>query len=149
MNRVPKGPSLFSGTLGLFKKKPKRVATHTSSKASAQIVRKKSPYNAAAIAFEECACQSVRDLKRRRFLVRDIPPIPVPDCTSMNCACTYVRYNDRRSWHDDRRAAFSVKSDLHTLGGDMDRRNNRLRRADDEPTLAASELNFDNIRWGR
>lgn len=47
-------------------------------------------------------CQSVRNIKRVRFLSRETPKLPIEGCTNQNCMCTYVHHKDRRNG-DERR----------------------------------------------
>ena len=153
MNKSPRGLSAFAASLGFLNNKPTKVKTHSAKKASARIVAKHNKsanpdrsytHRAASITFKECACDAVKKLEGRRFLVNDVPSIPVPDCTSPNCNCSYTRHNDRRRLYEERRALFSLKADLHTIGGNEERREKKEgRRADDETTFAASDASFD------
>ena len=106
MSRMSKGLPLFPNALKLLKFKPGKVKTHTARKAGARILTKQKKranpndyyaYRSAEISFQAGACDAARKMEGRRFLVRDIPMILVPDCTSTNCKCSYVRYKDRRS----------------------------------------------------
>ena len=157
MNKAQTGLSALAASLGFQNNRPTRLKAQTARKTSARILAKKnksaSPnksyaHSAAEIAFDECACEAARQIEGKRFLVRDVPPIPMPDCTSASCQCSYVRHNDRRSWYEDRRALFSLKADLHTIGGEQERRSKDGRRADDETTFAASDASFDFAEWG-
>lgn len=157
MNKAPTGLSALAASLGFLNHRPTKLKTQTARKTSTRILAKKnksaspnksSAHRAAEIAFDECACEAARQIEGKRFLVCDVPPIPVPDCTSANCQCSYVRHNDRRSWYEDRRALFSLKADLHTIGGNTERRSKEGRRADDETTFAASDASFDFAQWG-
>ena len=157
MNKAQTGLSALAASLGFQNNRPTRLKAQTARKTSARILAKKnksaSPnksyaHSAAEIAFDECACEAARQIEGKRFLVRDVPPIPMPDCTSASCQCSYMRHNDRRSWYEDRRALFSLKADLHTIGGEQERRSKDGRRADDETTFAASDASFDFAEWG-
>ena len=157
MNKAPAGLSALAASLGFLNHRPTKLKTQAARKTSAGKLAKKnksaSPnkfytHRAAEVAFDECACEAARQIEGKRFLVHDVPTIPVPDCTSANCQCSYVRHNDRRSWYEDRRALFSLKADLHTIGGEQERRSKDGRRADDETTFAASDASFDFAEWG-
>ncbi len=157
MNKAPAGLSALAASLGFLNHRPTKLKTQTARKTRGGILAKPgkpaSPsrscaHRAAEIASDECACEAARQIEGKRFLVCDVPPIPVPDCTSANCQCSYVRHNDRRSWYEDRRALFSLKADLHTIGGNTERRSKEGRRADDETTFAASDAIFDFAEWG-
>jgi hypothetical protein len=86
------------------------------TKASKPALRKKTattkitPFQAAAITSNDskCACDAVKQLEGRRFLAREAPLLPLQDCTSPACTCSYTRYRDRRGINGDRRAIASV-----------------------------------------
>lgn len=42
------------------------------------------------------SCESIRKVKKRRFLSREAPTLPIFGCTNQECTCTYTHYNDRR-----------------------------------------------------
>ena len=41
-------------------------------------------------------CRAAEDLAFRRFLVSEMPILPLPDCDAEYCRCSYVRFDDRR-----------------------------------------------------
>lgn len=141
MNRTSKG-SFLSGRLGLFTAKPKKMDKARARKSGSSALSKGrkstaranvNPYQAAEIEFDaECACDAVKQITGKRFLVRDIPPIPVPDCDSPNCSCSYARYRDRRQWIDDRRGLFHASTNAYALGDEPNRRKQRDRRTSEE-----------------
>ena len=47
------------------------------------------------------ACESVRQLGHLRFLSREAPSLPVSDCNTSSCTCSFIHHDDRRE--DDRR----------------------------------------------
>jgi len=94
-----------------------------------------SPYRAAEVIYPECACDAVRALGGRRYLLREVPRIPVPDCTMRKCECSYVRFKDRRNESSDRRALFSIRTNMYTTHGNNERRR-RAGRRDREALLA-------------
>jgi hypothetical protein len=54
-------------------------------------------YLAVIIVFDEAeACPSVKELAGQRLLSNQAPLLPLVDCTSRECACTYRHYVDRR-----------------------------------------------------
>lgn len=157
MSRERRGSSFFSSAFGFLKNKPTRVKTNTARKAGARILKKggnqvgkanSGNYRAAEIVFEECACDAVVTLSGRRFLVNEVPRIPVPDCTLPNCKCSYVRYKDRRSWGEDRRALFSLKTSLFVASSSDERRKIEERRAYEESTVEASDDSHNFKEWG-
>ena len=55
------------------------------------------PYHAVSIVPGESSCRAARDLRLRRFLSREAPPLPLADCTASTCRCSYRHYEDRRT----------------------------------------------------
>lgn len=138
---------MFSGALGFIQSRPSKVKKRSARKTSAKILSNRNKhasragatrFRAAEIEFEDCACDAVKAMQGQRFLVRDVPRIPVPDCDKSNCRCSYVRYNDRRLWTEDRRAFFGLKTSHYVQGDSQERRKVQDRRtaaecADSEP----------------
>jgi hypothetical protein len=91
------------------------------------------PYRAAEIVIQKNACKAVLGLTGNRFLMDEVPHIPVPDCTSRKCTCTYLRHNDRRNKNGNRRAEFSKLTNAYAVIGNSERRGVRGRRVDDMP----------------
>ena len=81
----------------------------------------------------------------QRFLVRDVPPIPVPDCDSPECRCTYVRYKDRRLWTEDRRALYSRSADQYRRGEREDRRKVPDRRVSEGSSTRKFDSSLDDF----
>ena len=77
-------------------------------------------------------CKAADPLKKRYFLVKGAPEMPVPECTAIPCQCRYVHFEDRR--HDDegdRRAVFGVQRDLYRYTQKQERRHALGRRMED------------------
>jgi hypothetical protein len=53
-------------------------------------------FHAVTIAAGPRACAAARQLRGQRFLSRDAPPLPLKDCSCLNCECRYEHYDDRR-----------------------------------------------------
>lgn len=53
-------------------------------------------FHAVSIKSESDACAAVEALEGQRFLSRDALMLPLPDCDSPNCRCTYEHHDDRR-----------------------------------------------------
>jgi len=142
MSRTSRGSSFFSGTFGLFQSRHRKVDKTTARMSSGKVMARKSgrknqvksnPYQAAEIEFDPaCACDAVKRIAGQRFLVRNVPPIPVPDCDSPDCQCTYIRYKDRRLWTNDRRSQYGLSMDLDRKGDKNDRRKRKDRRVSKE-----------------
>jgi hypothetical protein len=140
MKKTPKNSSLLSSMLTIFSRKPAKTTMKTVQKGSVRVVTKHNkkkysgvdyPYRAAEIVVADPGCDAARVLAGTRFLLRDVPHIPLPECTSRKCACTYVRYLDRRNQHMDRRAEFSILTNVYSTIGNEERRRRIGRRADD------------------
>jgi hypothetical protein len=43
------------------------------------------------------ACRAALALHGQRFLAKDAPSLPLPDCTHAQCACTFSKLPDRRT----------------------------------------------------
>ena len=86
-------------------------------------------YPAVIIVVDEAeACPSVKELVGQRLLSTEAPLLPLIDCTSRECTCTYRHYVDRRG--GSRR--FDEKSVVKKLfGGEEKRVRQRGRRAED------------------
>jgi hypothetical protein len=74
------------------------------------------------------ACPEVRALGKRRFLSREAPRLPIPDCsTPWRCECVYRHHSDRRA--GPRRAEERGLPAVPWIASN--RRRKRGRRADD------------------
>jgi hypothetical protein len=139
MKKTSSDPSFLSSVLSMFSRKPTRSRMKVAQQASARVQAKHGrqpfsgvsyPYRAAEIVLGDCACEPVRALVGTRFLVSDVPHVPLPGCTARKCACTYERYLDRRNQNGDRRAEYSALTSVYTTTGNTERRRYRDRRAD-------------------
>lgn len=70
----------------------------------------------------DSCCDAVRESMGKRFLSNEVPMLPLADCDSADCRCTYQLYDDRRT--DIRRAGDVV----HDLLGQMRSANRRSAR---------------------
>ncbi len=61
-----------------------------------QMVRPTSKYHCVAIKYRDDACRSVKKLEGKRFLSKQAPQFPLPDCGARPCRCSYVHFEDRR-----------------------------------------------------
>lgn len=117
MKKTSRGPSFLSGLLAVFSRKPVESRMKIGPKANApvrvnhdrqQFSGVNFPYRAAVIVVGDCACDAVQRFAGTRFLVSDVPHVPLPGCTERKCGCTYERYLDRRNQNGDRRAEYSA-----------------------------------------
>ncbi len=92
------------------------------------------PYRGISIAFDERACDAVKAIGGRRFLVTegDAPMLPLPSCDASRCNCKYRHHDDRREEQHDRRLTVALRTDLYEDSGNENRRaNKRGRRKSD------------------
>jgi hypothetical protein len=54
-------------------------------------------FGAVAIRVRKGACDAARALEGQRFLAKDAPPLPLPQCTSAQCSCGFAKLSDRRT----------------------------------------------------
>lgn len=118
----PKKPTKSTGQSKIKKTAPSSEATSTASKS----------YTAVTIVPGPDACEAVLTFDGKRFLSGDAPILPLADCGSSSCTCKYVHHEDRRDISDDRRQAFSLRTDLHGSAGEEERRQRAGRRGPDK-----------------
>ena len=70
------------------------------------IAAKSSQFHAVSISFDKYACPAAKEMAGRRFLSTAAPKLPLPDCSAMQCNCTFKHHGDRRTGKD-RRSPFS------------------------------------------
>ena len=58
--------------------------------------RLSNPYHAVSIVPGPNACHTARELRHRRYISREAPPLPLPMCDRESCGCAYKHYEDRR-----------------------------------------------------
>lgn len=87
-------------------------------------------YRATSIVFEASACEAVKAVGSKRFLDRDrdVPSLPLSDCTVANCNCKYAHHDDRREYADDRRHPSALQSSLYDSSGKQNRRKKKRGR---------------------
>jgi len=65
-----------------------------------------SPFHAVAVKYPKDACAAVRQVEAKRFLTKEAPPLPLPNCTAKSCGCRFIHFNDRRD--EDRRERVNI-----------------------------------------
>ena len=136
---------LLAGVYWLMKPGKRQKARPTKARRPASPAGK---YHAVSINYGHSGCPAVKALNSRRFLTRGkVPTLPVANCTAATCTCGYVRHADRRSTQGNRRAMFSMQSELYGLEGERDRRAKRGRRASDWAHDAAADNIYADIEW--
>lgn len=84
---------------------------------------KLNPYHCISIRSPKGACEAAKQLMGKRFLSREAPPLPLPNCTAKHCQCRYAHHDDRRVGGEERRAPFKGE---HSTG--PERRSGRADR---------------------
>ena len=76
------------------------------------------PYRAVSVVPDILTqCSAVAELRSKRFLGAEAPPLPLPDCSQQDkCQCKYKYWNDRRGM--DRRALQGQLSNHYFAGSD-------------------------------
>lgn len=93
-------------------------------------VRVSNPYHAVAVVPGSRSCAAARDCSSMRFLSKDAPALPLPDCDARQCNCRYQHFSDRRG--QPRRAADIRVMQMQGSWQGLERRKSRGRRLDDE-----------------
>ena len=63
-------------------------------------------YHAVSVKLAANACEAAKDLDGQRFLSKDSPTLPLPDCDVADCGCRFEHHADRRR-RQDRRSPFA------------------------------------------
>jgi hypothetical protein len=103
-----------------------RIATSNHSARPASIPKK---WHAISVDAKALSCMMAQDLRKKRFLSKEAPALPLEGCTKRsNCLCTYKHHDDRRSKsRRDSEAGISSNASGHGA----ERRTSRGRRSDD------------------
>jgi hypothetical protein len=102
------------------------AAASQSSVRPADIPRK---WHAISVDVKNSSCPIAHDLKKKRFLSKEAPVLPLDGCTKRStCPCTYKHHDDRRS-KSRRSDGTAISSKAKNQGGE--RRISRGRRSDD------------------
>ena len=64
-------------------------------------------YHAVSIKVQPAACEAAKAMSGHRFLSNAAPQLPLPDCDSPACRCTFIHHKDRRSGKE-RRSPFAA-----------------------------------------
>ena len=100
----------------------KRVAPQSEQ----LIERAVSPYHGVSIMPEKNCCSGARNLGERRYLAREAPRLPLPDCDAAMCHCRYSHFDDRRE--GDRRRSHALQRGLRSSTSNLENRSERDRR---------------------
>jgi hypothetical protein len=101
-------------------------------RASGQISQVRS-WKAASVNPGRGACEASRVLAGKRFLLNEIPHLPLTACDAARCDCKYAHHNDRRNpEHERRQPETALQTQLHGQSpqGKCRRRRRGRRRTD-------------------
>jgi len=90
-------------------------------------------YRAVSIRPGERCCAPVQALCGQRFLLDTPPMLPLPECDSERCHCTYAHHPDRRAEGDRRELQFLDTVLTERNDGPEHRHNRGRRRLDYAP----------------
>lgn len=112
------------------------AARPASTSKTAKVARSTAPqssnrFRAVSLQCDTGACDAALALGNKRFLPADLGPLPLADCNSPKCNCTYVHHDDRRSAEGDKRAPSALSTDLYHTSGKPERRTRKGRRESD------------------
>ncbi|MCB1968427.1 MAG: hypothetical protein KDI64_20905 [Candidatus Accumulibacter sp.] len=84
--------------------------------------RKRSLHPYRCVAIKRCAksCAAAADIEGRRFLTDEAPLLPLANCDTGACRCSYTRFDDRRD--DERRHPHALGRGFADAGGTERRR---------------------------
>lgn len=107
----------------------KSAAPKKSRTAKAPRPAQLKPYRGTSIVVGDNACDAVKAIGTRRFLLADgdTPMLPLAGCDASRCTCTYMHHDDRRD-DDDRRLSAALSTDLYEDSGNDNRRSARRGR---------------------
>jgi hypothetical protein len=90
-------------------------------------------YHAVSISFGKDACDAAKARTGQRFLAKEAPPLPLPECDATQCECHYRHHKDRRA-RSDRRSPFGSGGLSSATGRyDKERRKGSDRRKGADP----------------
>jgi hypothetical protein len=109
----------LNGNPGTGTKTAKTTTTTKNSYRGVQVVVQK----------KDC-CRAALAIADKRFLIDQIPKLPLTDCDADSCRCAYARFDERRT---DTRRASDLGYDMASQLRDIDNRSNAScgRRSED------------------
>ena len=91
-----------------------------------RVERAVSPYHGVSVVPEKLGCSGAQAIRERRYLAREAPRLPLPNCDAATCHCRYSHFDDRRA--GERRRINAVQRGLYSGTGNRDHRDKRDRR---------------------
>ena len=84
------------------------------------------PYHSVSIGPAKNGCTSAKRHVNQRFLAREAPRLPLPDCDALVCHCRYSHFDDRRE--EDRRNSHALRRGLSSGPSNTEYRSGSDRR---------------------
>lgn len=110
--------------------RPDTTQRAKESRSAADSSQGRKEWHAVSIVTSNSPCEAAQALQNHRFLSKDAPRLPLADCSAPDaCHCIYRHHADRRG--KPRRSA--DRGGLPGSGNEVERRDQRGRRADDNP----------------
>jgi hypothetical protein len=134
-------------TLNRRARPDRRSGSRRQARGAVSIAQGAGRYRAASILASRCACDAVRIVEGKRYLAAQAPRLPLQDCSADRCTCRYVRHEDRRSSQGDRRALYSLQTNLYGVDGQPDRRRRQGRRRADRESELGDAYGLDALKW--
>jgi hypothetical protein len=75
--------------MSLFSKQEKRPVTPSR--------QPNNPWKAIGVVATENCCEAARRCSGKRFLIPEVPRLPLSDCSAPHCECKYRHFDDRRA----------------------------------------------------
>jgi hypothetical protein len=98
------------------------------------------PYHAVSIRHGKNPCAAAKALGEQRFLAKDAPRLPLPECDAERCGCAFAHHEDRR---DEGRRAEDHDEKPRPFSGHNARTGIPRRRSDNE--TAFDDQYFDHV----
>jgi hypothetical protein len=94
---------MFDAVKGIFGRRDKPAAEPLRATRPEERVRIVNVFHAVSIKAGPRCCQAARGMSGIRYLSKEAPRLPLPQCDLATCECRYVHHDDRRS--EPRRSA--------------------------------------------
>jgi hypothetical protein len=88
---------MFDSVKGIFGRRDKSPATPVRAAQLEERVRIVNPFLAVSIKPGPRCCHAAASLAGIRFLSKEAPRLPLPQCEIAACECRYLHHDDRRS----------------------------------------------------
>ena len=83
--------------MGLLAKFAGALSRSTPTPKPAAVKQKRHYSGVAIVPRGDNCCRAAREMAGKRFLSKDAPRLPLPECDQQECNCRYQHYTDRRT----------------------------------------------------